>query len=1733
MRIFKNKGIIRAIVVLLLGAMILPLLLSVVVHAASLKLNVEADSNTRWWFEETVKDGVKTGVDISGDVIMWAPANKISNIFDGNYQDYIIIYLPSEGAGVGKFNVAWVEGTASWSTKPGVVKKVIKSIDIDNEGAAYYDGTSDLNYKQQFMNEAISWEITKRNKYMVYDSSTVEMLVNSTESGFDKSNMIQVEVINNKLKRAIATKDYYSVECLLRFLGNMVEFDTAINEFAGAADITNATATILYNDTFTGKPGLNIKAVYLDDADHSKGHAWEFWIDGFEDDPLTGLSELLQDVTDGKAVMDKYYTALPELAEGVDTLYTKVKEQADEVRQEQLQADLKDKMGQLDKYTAYEKWSLLAAKCFGSKSTGETIEGFVKDSTDANSKWKLSDLDTYPRGTVAESKDSLTDEEVLRLKATIKLIQNAMATNENYSNMSLPVYPVNNGLITISDSNTYLIEDIATKINSDFPIKYNTAGGMDNSDEYIIDNMEDLVMYLSAKVVGITVGDSMFVDDTNTVVSTTQISSYEALESLIPSVSGNNRTFSYNTPLARMKKIPAVAGTEEAYEAYQQLQLVLLIAENYARSAKSGLSDDVIHLNPVIDEFLSEVGKVGVDNVVIEGPIIRYIAEYTAITRALRYLGYEPFKEYTEDGQAVDSYLGRVMAYGNSLMAFSEFESVKEGYTANIDKEPLSGFFNTMSKELHESYLKGVALSATYIPLETNMYDTGSVGAIDDIDWVQDFHYPYGFYRKALYISTDVSSAVNWYVQSGTKGATRIATLKDLLESEKDVMLYIDDNFYNVDKLADIQGFAYTRLSNTEVSEEDRSELGFMPNIADKFAQWQDTAIENIVKTGPESVYSDTVKKYTATYSSGEEDSMWGGDSILSDDAIRMYIDEYDEYTPLQPYAVVSAIYRQSRIYDIVNEQSREQKPVFVSSPSLAAVEGIEREQWNSIYNYAMLKNLKAALGIDYKSTLDVDSPIYMDIYGNILTESGLVIIPAASNATLYNANQYNLYTLGFLSLYDKGGYKVPIDYHNSDLYMDEFFVENEETGTWELKDKVFRNVLMHFKDLPTSNAMVVDALYNETLDNVRNRSLTYKQHVYLITEVLRGAPIEDINKNKEGIEGNKSITKYGIYMAYKLDELTKSLLSSSNSNSLIALPNLAFMDGVEYVILFVYKGIFVGLFLLLFINMYKDSSRGRLGVKTILKFISNVMLFLVITFSIPKLMDISYYQFNKILLQEDVTLIEMLNLEKEVEGREIGVYEVTEPETTTKLYIKMDSLTIPWYEMLDDILFGSTFNTVSDAYEEVYSNSLMNNLPGVEQKGGKLYMDISKIFEQSNIDYNKDENMLQSTVVGTPYASYITPYYVILDYLTFKVNEYNYTNEIESYTTKIMGGGSVKTIGMIEPYLTSNDFMDITQDAIGMKAVYNIQTELVETIPFGADDVEKMTYSAWYAENLGEDELIENLEKLDVEAKRFVAENRDILGKVSDETFLEIMAMSLAVKHNDLMHIPNGDAVEIYDIDSRDIIRLSLAERDDVMISSSKSFARFVYDNGGVPGVVVVSILMLVCFVSAIVKPACIMLIVGCAVLALIFKRVVKDDKTSAIEGFIVTMVILCLVNILYAVLLKASMWIPNTGCSIMVSALIQILLQIGYMLLLGIVTSFVLRDSTNMGYNYYERVATAITSHVHVPFSGGFGNRRYAEASQYGRIEGYKTKRQVGSDILEDMFSRDERRNSSRGKK
>ena len=74
---------------------------------------------------------------------------------------------------------------------------------------------------------------------------------------------------------------------------------------------------------------------------------------------------------------------------------------------------------------------------------------------------------------------------------------------------------------------------------------------------------------------------------------------------------------------------------------------------------------------------------------------------------------------------------------------------------------------------------------------------------------------------------------------------------------------------------------------------------------------------------------------------------------------------------------------------------------------------------------------------------------------------------------------------------------------------------------------------------------------------------------------------------------------------------------------------------------------------------------------------------------------------------------------------------------------------------------------------------------------------------------------------------------------------------------------------------------------------------------------------------------------------------------------------------------------------------------------------------------------------------------------------------------GYLITITLLCLTNLLHAVLLKVSVWLPNTGLSLLGCLIFMVVIQVVYLLVLGYVTGVALKDWSNLGYAEYEKEA------------------------------------------------------------
>ena len=1127
------------------------------------------------------------------------------------------------------------------------------------------------------------------------------------------------------------------------------------------------------------------------------------------------------------------------------------------------------------------------------------------------------------------------------------------------------------------------------------------------------------------------------------------------------------------------------------------------------------------------------------------------VKRYQAFGDGLNYLGWSKDRwTYLPAMNTFWDYYEKLKPYFSAV--------VKDAYESETDS-PFSEFFNTDDEALPEWYKKGVALSATFTPLRTNMYDPVTVALADDIDWVTKWYSKWGFFRKAVYINTSGDAAVEDYIE-GKKGKTRIARLSDMFKDKRDIVLYVDDNFYNVKDVAEAQTKYYEAMKNTEEQKDKKPWT-----LSDLWT----TDIKVITKTGPNNVYSTKLKNKTTEYGKGLSlaEMFFNHDQLMSDDEIKAYIEE-QKYSPMQAYAIVCGIYRHRATFNIAQKECKNPQPIFVSSPNLAGIEGTGLAHFNTIYNHAMVANLKSNEGYDYKSYLDLESPLYVDIFGNIVTESGLVVIPAMSNATLVGPKDYTPYTLGFLSLYNQGDFKIEAKYHNSSKYMDKWFAVNNKDEKWYIADREVDGDLLELSNISTSNYEQLKVLYKnaqDILDQSETDPLIFKHRVPLMLEVMRGAPIEFIDKDFEGIVGARKLSTLGLTFAVKLDEITKNLMSSSNGNSVLSLPNFAFMKGIEYIVLFGYKLLFAVMFLVLMGQVYIDAVQGLLSWRTFTKFIVTLMLFVIIATGIPSIVNFSYYGTNRVLLKNEALYTAMLNYEKRSEGKEVGVTDITEPQSTSKFYLKVDDVKVPWMTMTNKILTANVKDTMADMYKEALDDSPMSIFKGVQQKANGLYMDVDDILNSTSIEYSVSNKIIYSVSEEDKVASIVTPYYMILDALISRVNMYNMEHPYFNSYTRIQDGGKLKIIGAINNYFASEEFMEEGMDILNMHQLYG--DEYTNYYNPDSDLFEKSKKSIWYTEDIKPAVLNKNIIKLDQAAREFAVNNRMLMGKVTDEAFLKIMALYLAIEHNQIFGIPVANHLDIFDIDTLDLIRLSSASRDLTLGKSALSFSRFIFEIGNSIAVVFAAILVTMFYLVSIVRPISMVILTIVTIVSLIVYKLILRKEDRTIEGYLITLGLICAINVLYAVSLKASFLLPQISNAVVANLSLQIMIQVIYIMLTVYLVYNVVTDWKAFGFNnHIEAMAGVVQgigglfgifskgSHMSRFGSGSFADKRdrankwYYDSfrdRRYSRgdsmvdnsrtvaapyIPKFRSNRNKdaanGDNILQEMFERDERR-------
>lgn len=1019
---------------------------------------------------------------------------------------------------------------------------------------------------------------------------------------------------------------------------------------------------------------------------------------------------------------------------------------------------------------------------------------------------------------------------------------------------------------------------------------------------------------------------------------------------------------------------------------------------------------------------------------------------------------------------------------------------IVDDYTANPD-EPFSSFFG--DGVLSSDMKTGISASAGFLPMRTNLYDPNTWKGSVESEWLLNFYSKFGYFRKVLYIDTNADAASNYANTSG-RGTLQVATLSDLLQ-DRDVVLYIDDNLYNVDDIGDIVGKSWDRMGQEAAS----NSLGVFDSLAKAVTGLWEVSMEELAKSSERVTYSTRVggtsgNKWDKFFlpltgvslQDAEEVTVIGGSSVeANEDSIETYLtpdDLYDgttgklkdgakqtTYTPLFGFAALSGVYRDMDVKNTLNSVLTNNTPVFISSDTAPFISDRLR---TSIYNYMLLQNLEAQMPVDYAVGLDMTSPIYMDVFGNILTESGYVVVPAAANATLWNPRYYAPYNAALVSSY---GDEFYLPYQDIDTaegvngMLEQLFVVQDKK--WVLRSMTTVDGEVDISRLSTASNDSLKAIadtfaYELSTDNYLSSVGLWQM---LITEVLRGAPIEHIDKQFEGIQTNVTYTRQGLIVADKLEALVDAI-APAGQNASIAIPNPAYIDGIEIIVFFLYKLLILAVLIIWMVNIYLDATGGTIGLATAGKCIGVVVLVMAMVVGIPKIFELTYYESNKLLLQKETEYLMMLNLEKEQNGEEIGVSSVSVPETNTNLYLHLADVEMPWWNLFSSLTISSGYKSLDEMYEQYENQHPLAFSDQAVTKNGSIYISTDTLFKSATVTFSPVVQVMYVTGADDTPASYYTPYYYFLDTIVDEISYWSTQENYIAYTTKIQRGGELKSLGYCKGFFESDDFIEEGGDLFGLYKLYDVpaprQYPYLAYQSLTQTEWDQLQNSQWCNREAGTQGIIDRIEKLNLYAQEWVANNRAMIGKVSDETFLKCFALSCAMEHNRLFNTQRADYLEIQELSNEDLLRLSIADHNDVMSNSSMSYARFVYTQGGTVAVYVAAVLELINFISSWVKPAVTLLVFVIACLSIFVLKLILRRGNNSIYGYIVTIFLMCSVNILGALFTKLSMYIPSLGFSPTVCMLIQIVVQIAYIFLQVKIVTVALKDWQNVGFQQHE---------------------------------------------------------------
>lgn len=846
-------------------------------------------------------------------------------------------------------------------------------------------------------------------------------------------------------------------------------------------------------------------------------------------------------------------------------------------------------------------------------------------------------------------------------------------------------------------------------------------------------------------------------------------------------------------------------------------------------------------------------------------------------------------------------------------------------------------------------------------------------------------------------------------------------------------------------------------------------------------------------------------------------------------------------------------------------------KPIYRSAPNLK-----EAAYFDATFNNLYLRNISNMYPVRYDMVNDLDQPVFVDIFGNIVSYSGYVIVPFAANATLHS--KVPLLNNAFLSSYGKEQYiemkyetvqKETFPFINDTIFdlsseralnslqdysafgtaldlQQNILIPDEQSKTYILNPIQIDSDVgqLNLSRINTTGSNSTKVLYNIMLHAYTSETenslwspdsafINMKADLSNVYQVLRGAPISDIDIVKEGLGTSYLYDQTAISQGIKFEELHDQI-ESVTTNGLITVPDLSTNVATEQVMYLIFKVLVIGIIVYLSIHIFTSAIRQTLNFYSGVKMVVGSLLIIAIILNVGNLHKWTYYYLNRLLLQTEAKEVVLLNSEKALNNSAIGISKIKTNNIESNISLKVAEVPVDKTEFIKSLLNAGSASDLTEFYETYYKSSPEASVDDYTLRGDTLYYSVDDLFKSSMIHTDVNTHKLSQYTVGEPAIAFRLPYYAILDYLLYQVNSYNEILDSYQYSLVSVGDG-YRSQGLVERYFNGNGFLlsrksileeneliphnldpEIKEFALYDRAgVYNIYSKQDLDNRDIFQNKELMKNSVWYADSIDDETLHQLAAYLDTVAIKWVEQNKSVLGRFTDETILKSLALELSLAYNRFLNVDGPKYYEIDSIDTSDVLRLALVPNNEIISSSVYSYPRLVLQYTGTIGIILASFLDILLLILSFLKPLSVIASIVMLLIGLVIRRLILGKNNNAIFGALKYFVLVGIVNISYCFSIKILVALPDAIPSL-VTLILLLIFSIMYVIIYASLIAFCFRNTKDAGYEALKIENIKVGSLVNNHFKSNLNNTDNNEV--------------VGSNYYENLKNRDRRRRISK---